>query len=142
MKTIAETIIAESSFHTFADAIKNSDMVEKLSEQGPFTMFVPDDAAFEKVNLSDMLNDRKKLIETVTYHVIEGKYLSDEVKTLEHVHTLNVKPLTIREKDGKILIDNGKIVKTDIECSNGVIHVVDAVFLPQLSGWYGDSGCC
>ncbi len=142
MKNIAETVISDSTLKTFADALKNSDLVETLGEGGPFTLFVPDDDAFAKVNLADMLNDKKKLKETVTYHVLEGKFMASEVMTMEHVHTMNIKALTIRVKDGNILIDNGKIIKTDIECSNGVIHVVDAVFLPQLSGWYGDSGCC
>ncbi|MBP1751783.1 MAG: beta-Ig-H3/fasciclin [Geobacteraceae bacterium] len=142
MKTITETVISESSCKTFANALNTLDLAETLRGEGPFTLFVPSDEAFAKVNLSDMLNDGKKLKEAFTYHVLEGKYMAAEVAVMEHAHTLNVKPLTIREKDGEILIDNGKIVRSDIECSNGVIHVVDAVFLPQLSGWYGDSGCC
>lgn len=142
MKTITETIMNDGSLHVFADALKSLDLAETLKGEGPYTLFVPDDDAFAKVNLSEMLNDGKKLKETFTYHVLEGKYPADEVAKLEHVHTMNIKALTIRVKDGEILIDNGKIVKSDIECSNGVIHVVSAVFLPQLSGWYGDSGCC
>lgn len=142
MKNITETVMEESSFQTFANALRKIDLAETLKGPGPFTLFVPDDSAFAKVNLSHVLNDDKKLKETFTYHVLEGRYMSADVAALEHVHTLNVKALTIRVKDGEVLIDNGKIIKTDIECSNGVIHVVDAVFLPQLSGWYGDSGCC
>jgi uncharacterized surface protein with fasciclin (FAS1) repeats len=142
MKTITETVMEESSFQTFANALGKIDLAETLKGPGPFTLFVPDDSAFAKVNLSAVLDDDKKLKETFTYHVLEGKYTSAEVAALEHAHTLNVKALTIRVKDGEVLIDNGKIIRTDIECSNGVIHVVDAVFLPQLSGWYGDTGCC
>ncbi len=142
MKTITDTVMDESSFQTFATALKKIELAETLKGPGPFTLFVPDDEAFAKVNLSDVLNDGAKLKDTFTYHVLEGKYMSSEVAALEHVHTLNVKALTIRVKDGEVLIDNGKVIRTDIECSNGVIHVVDAVFLPQLSGWYGDSGCC
>lgn len=142
MKTITETVMDERSFQTFANALKNIDLAETLKGPGPYTLFVPDDDAFAKVNLSDVLNDGAKLKETFTYHVLEGKYMSSEVAAMEHAHTLNIKALSIRVKDGDVLIDNGKIIKTDIECSNGVIHVVDAVFLPQLSGWYGDSGCC
>jgi uncharacterized surface protein with fasciclin (FAS1) repeats len=142
MKTITETVMNDNSLHVFADALKNLELAETLKGAGPFTLFVPDDDAFGKVNLTEMLNDGKKLKETFTYHVLEGKYTADEVAGLEHAHTMNIKALTIRVKDGEILIDNGKIKKGDIECSNGVIHVVDAVFLPQLSGWYGDSGCC
>jgi uncharacterized surface protein with fasciclin (FAS1) repeats len=142
VKNITETVMGESSLQTFANALKNLDLAETLKGDGPFTLFVPDDDAFSKVNLSEMLNDAKKLKETFTYHVLEGKFMSSDVAAMEHAHTMNVKALTVRVKDGEILIDNGKIVKTDIECSNGVIHVVNAVFLPQLSGWYGDTGCC
>jgi len=142
MKSITETVMSESSLQTFANALKDLELAETLKGNGPFTLFVPDDDAFAKVNLSEMLNDTKKLKETLTYHVLEGKFLASDVATMEHAHTMNIKALTVRVKDGEILIDNGKVVKTDIECSNGVIHVVNAVFLPQLSGWYGDSGCC
>ncbi len=142
MKTITETVMEEASLQTFAGALRKIDLAETLNGPGPFTLFVPDDDAFAKVNLSDVLNDGKKLKDTFAYHVLEGKYTSSEVSGLEHADTLNIKALTIRVKDGEILIDNGKLVKGDIECSNGVIHVVDAVFLPQLSGWYGDCGCC
>lgn len=142
MKSITETVMSESSLQTFANALKDLDLAETLKGSGPFTLFVPDDDAFAKVNLSEMLNDTKKLKETLTYHVLEGKFLAADVATMEHAHTMNIKALTVRVKDGEILIDNGKVVKTDIECSNGVIHVVNSVFLPQLSGWYGDTGCC
>ncbi len=142
MKTITETVMEESTFQTFGEALKTIDLAETLNGPGPYTLFVPDDDAFARVNLEDVLNDGKKLKETFTYHVLEGRYSSSEVAALEHAHTLNIKALTIRVKDGEVLIDNGKLTRTDIECSNGVIHVVDAVFLPQLSGWYGDSGCC
>jgi uncharacterized surface protein with fasciclin (FAS1) repeats len=142
MKSITETVLSDDSLKTFANALKSLDLAETLKDSGPYTLFVPDDEAFAKVNLSEMLNDTKKLKETLTYHVLEGKHMASDVATMEHAHTMNVKALTVRVKDGEILIDNGKVVKTDIECTNGVIHVVNAVFLPQLSGWYGDTGCC
>lgn len=142
MKTITETVMDDESLKSFASAFKDLELARTLSGSGAFTLFVPNNDAFAKVDLSSVLNDTSKLKETLTYHVLEGKHMASEVETMEHAHTMIVKPLTVRVKDGEILIDNGKVVKRDIECSNGVIHVVDAVFLPQLSGWYGDTGCC
>jgi uncharacterized surface protein with fasciclin (FAS1) repeats len=142
MKSIIDTLLSEGSCKTTADALKKTDLSETLNGAGPFTLFVPNDDAFSKVNLEDVLNDTKALTDTLKYHVLEGKFLADEVMSLEHAETMNIKSLTIRVKDGEILVDNGKIVRRDIECSNGVIHLVDAVFLPRLSGWYGDCGCC
>jgi uncharacterized surface protein with fasciclin (FAS1) repeats len=142
MKSILDTLVSEDSCSTTVNALKKTVLAETLSGTGPFTVFVPDDSAFAKVNLEDVLNDMKQLTETLKYHVLEGKVMRGEMMTLEHAETMNIKPLTIRVKDGEILIDNGKVVRSDIECSNGVIHIVDAVFLPRLSGWYGDCGCC
>ena len=142
MKSILDTLQSENSCSTTVNALKKTVLAETLSGTGPFTLFVPDDNAFAKVNLEDVLNDTKQLTETLKYHVLEGKVMRGEMVTLEHAETMNIKPLTIRVKDGEILIDNGKVVRSDIECTNGVIHIVDAVFLPRLSGWYGDCGCC
>jgi uncharacterized surface protein with fasciclin (FAS1) repeats len=142
MKSILDTLMAEGSCQATADALKKTNLPETLSGAGPFTMFVPNDGAFTRVNLDDVLNDPKLLTETLKYHVLERKVTSEEMMTLEHVETMIIKPLTFRVKDGEILIDNGKVVQRDIECSNGMIHVVDAVFIPRLSGWYGDCGCC
>ena len=142
MKSILDTLQSEDSCSTTVNALKKTVLAETLSGTGPFTLFVPDDNAFAKVNLEDVLNDPKQLTETLKYHVLEGKVMRGEMVTLEHAETMNIKPLTIRVKDGEILIDNGKVVRSDIECTNGVIHIVDAVFLPRLSGWYGDCGCC
>lgn len=142
MKNITETVLSDDSLRTFAHALQTTEVAETLKGNGPYTLFVPDDEAFAKVNLSEMLNDPKKLKETLKYHVLEGKHTASDVAAMEHAHTMNFKPLTVRVKDGDILIDNGMVTKKDIECANGVIHIVNAVFLPQLSGWYGDSGCC
>jgi uncharacterized surface protein with fasciclin (FAS1) repeats len=142
MKSILDSLQSENSCSTTVNALKKTVLAETLSGTGPFTLFVPDDNAFAKVNLEDVLNDTKQLTETLKYHVLEGKVMRGEMVTLEHAETMNIKPLTIRVKDGEILIDNGKVVRSDIECTNGVIHIVDAVFLPRLSGWYGDCGCC
>jgi uncharacterized surface protein with fasciclin (FAS1) repeats len=89
-----------------------------------------------------MLNDSKILVETLKYHVVEGKLSEGEMRELDCSPTLNGKTLAIRVRHGELVVDNGRVMKTDIECSNGVIHVIDSVFRPHLSGWYGDCGCC
>jgi uncharacterized surface protein with fasciclin (FAS1) repeats len=127
MKSILDTLQSENSCSTTVNALKKTVLAETLSGTGPFTLFVPDDNAFAKVNLEDVLNDTKQLTETLKYHVLEGKVMRGEMMTLEHAETMNIKPLTIRVKDGEILIDNGKVVRSDIECTNVVIHIVDAV---------------
>jgi len=142
MKDILETLFSDDSFRTLAGAIKSAGLEETLKGVGPFTVFAPDNDAFTKLNLEEILNDRKKLVETLTYHVVEGKLAAEKMKEIDCSPTLNGKSLAIKVKHGELVVDNGRVMKTDIECSNGVIHVIDSVFLPHLSGWYGDCGCC
>jgi len=142
MKDIVETVLADDSFRTLAEALESAGLLETLKGPGPFTFFAPDDEAFKKLNNEEMLSDRKKLVETLTYHVVERKLSEEEMRELDCSPTLNGKTLAIRVRHGELVVDNGRVMKTDIECSNGVIHVIDSVFLPHLSGWYGDCGCC
>lgn len=142
MKDILETLFSDDSFRTLAGAIRNAGLEDTLKGAGPFTFFAPDNDAFTKLNLEEMLNDSKKLVETMTYHVVEGKLSGEKMREIDCSPTLNGKSLAMKVKHGELFVDNGKVMKTDIECSNGVIHVIDSVFLPQLSGWYGDCGCC
>lgn len=142
MKDILETLFSDDSFRTLAGAIRNAGLEDTLKGAGPFTFFAPDNDAFTKLNLEEMLNDSKKLVETLTYHVVEGKLSEEKMREIDCSPTLNGKSLAMKVKHGELFVDNGKVMKTDIECSNGVIHVIDSVFLPQLSGWYGDCGCC
>ncbi|MRR57457.1 MAG: fasciclin domain-containing protein [Deltaproteobacteria bacterium] len=142
MKDIVETVLADDSFRTLSEALESAGLLETLKGPGPFTFFAPDDEAFKKLNLEEILSDRKKLVETLTYHVVERKMSGEEMRELDCSPTLNGKTLAIKVKHGELVVDNGRVMKTDIECSNGVIHVIDSVFLPHLSGWYGDCGCC
>jgi uncharacterized surface protein with fasciclin (FAS1) repeats len=142
MKDIMETLTADGSFQTLADVLRNTEYVDRLKGTGPFTLFAPDNEAFTKMNLDFILNDSKKLDETIAYHIVEGKLSGEEIVKRDCSCTMNGKSLAIKVKHGELVIDNAKVVKTDIECSNGVIHVIDSVFLPHLSGWYGDCGCC
>jgi uncharacterized surface protein with fasciclin (FAS1) repeats len=135
-------VTADGSFQTLVEALNSAELLERLQGEGPFTFFAPDDEAFKKLNLDEILQDRKKLVDTLTYHVIEGKLSGEKIREMDCSSTMNGKTLAIRVRHGELVIDNAKVLKTDIECSNGVIHVIDSVFLPHLSGWYGDCGCC
>lgn len=142
MKDIIDTLLAEESFHTFAEALKSGELVETLKGSGPFTLFAPDDSAFARLNLQEILGDKKKLVEMLRYHVVERTLSGEELREIDCSPTLNGKTLAVKVRHGELFVDNGKVMKTDIECTNGVIHVIDSVFLPHLSGWYGDCGCC
>jgi len=142
MKDIFETLQAEDSFRTLVDAVKNAGLMETLKEAGPFTLFAADNDAFTKLSLDEILADSKLLKETLLYHLVEGKLSEEDLRTVECSPTVNGKTLAIRVRHGVVVVDNGNVTAMDIECSNGVIHVIDSVFRPNLSGWYGDCGCC
>jgi uncharacterized surface protein with fasciclin (FAS1) repeats len=135
-KDIVDTAVAAGSFNTLAAALKAADLVETLKGTGPFTVFAPTDEAFAKLpagTLDDLLKpeNKAKLKGILTYHVISGKVMAADVVKLKSAKTVNGQNLTIVVKDGTVMVDNGKVSKTDIMCTNGVIHVIDAVVLPK-----------
>lgn len=140
MKDILETLTEEGSFQHLLSTLNLADLTNKLHEPGPFTFFAPNDAAFDRINIDEITKDRENLTSILTYHLLSGRMSSSEIDQSESLYTENGKSLTVRLEDGTALIDNGKFVRTDIECSNGVIHVIDNVFLPRFSGWY--CACC
>lgn len=142
MKDIFETLQADDSFRTLVDALKSAGLEETLKEAGPFTLFAADNDGFQKLSLEEIMADSKLLKETLLYHLVEGKLSEEELRTVDCSPTVNGKNLAIRVRQGVLVVDNGNVTRTDIECSNGVIHVIDSVFRPSLSGWYGDCGCC
>jgi uncharacterized surface protein with fasciclin (FAS1) repeats len=132
-KTIVETAIAAKDFKTLVTAVKAAELVETLSGEGPFTVFAPTDEAFKAVpaeQLQALLKDKKALQGVLTYHVVEGKVMAADVVKLTEAETVQGEKVTIVVKDGKVQINGANVVTTDIECSNGVIHVIDAVLLP------------
>ncbi len=134
-KTIVEVAVAAENFQTLVTAVKAADLVETLSGKGPFTVFAPTDEAFKKVPkevLADLLKpeNKEKLAAVLTYHVVAGKVLAADVVKLSKAKTVQGAEAKITVKDGKVKIDNANVLKTDIICKNGVIHVIDAVILP------------
>ena len=84
----------------------------------------------------DELGDPEKLKSILTYHLVSGRYTADDIRELENIETVNGKLLTIALDDEDIVVDDGKFITSDIECSNGIIHIIDTVFKPQLAGWF------
>ena len=135
-KDIVDTAVAAGSFKTLAAALKAADLVETLKGKGPFTVFAPTDEAFSKLpegTLEDLLKpeNKEKLAGILTYHVVAGKVMAADVVKLSSAKTVQGSEVTIKVEDGKVMVDNAKVVKTDILCGNGVIHVIDAVILPK-----------
>ena len=133
-KSIVETAIGAGSFQTLVAAVKAAGLVETLSSPGPFTVFAPTDEAFAKLpkgTVEALLNDIPKLKSILTYHVVAGKVMAADVVKLDSAKTVNGQTVTITIKDGKVMVNNANVVKTDIVCSNGVVHIIDTVILPK-----------
>ncbi len=135
-KDVVDTAVAAGSFTTLVSAVKAADLVSTLKGPGPFTVFAPTDAAFAKLpkgTLEDLLKpeNKAKLQAILTYHVVSGKVMAADVVKLDSAKTVNGQMLTIDAKNGAVMVDNAKVAKTDIESSNGVIHVIDTVMLPK-----------
>jgi uncharacterized surface protein with fasciclin (FAS1) repeats len=131
---IVETAVNAGSFKTLVTAVKAADLVETLKSEGPFTVFAPSDEAFAKLpegTIESLLKDKKKLASVLTYHVVPGKVMAADVVKLDKATTVQGQDIAITKKDGAVMVDGAKVVMTDIEASNGVIHVIDAVILPS-----------
>jgi uncharacterized surface protein with fasciclin (FAS1) repeats len=123
------------TFNTLVAAVKAAGLVETLSGEGPFTVFAPSDEAFAKLpagTVESLLlpENKQKLTGILTYHVLAGKVMASDVKTMQ-AKTVNGAELAINVGSGGVKINNAKVVATDIAASNGVIHVIDTVLLPE-----------
>jgi transforming growth factor-beta-induced protein len=132
---IVDTAVGAGSFKTLVAAVKAAGLVETLKGDGPFTVFAPTDEAFAKLpkgTIADLLKpeNKKKLQSILTYHVVAGKVLAGDVVKVKSAKTVNGKEVKVTVDGKNVMIDGAKVVKTDIMCGNGVIHVIDAVILP------------
>jgi len=133
---IVDTAVAAGSFNTLAAALEAGGLVETLKADGPYTVFAPTDEAFAKLpdGTLEMLllpENKDKLVKILTYHVVAGKVMAAEVVTLQTATTANGSDVAIRVVDDTVFINDSRVVATDIGASNGVIHVVDTVILPN-----------
>ncbi|MEM8644558.1 MAG: fasciclin domain-containing protein [Pseudomonadota bacterium] len=135
-KDIVDTAAGAGQFNTLVAAVKAAGLVDTLKGDGPFTVFAPTDEAFAKLpdgTVEDLLKpeNKDKLVAILTYHVVPGKIMSGDIKGKEtEVKTVQGSMLDVNAKDG-VKVDNAKVVKADIDTSNGVIHVIDNVIMPN-----------
>jgi uncharacterized surface protein with fasciclin (FAS1) repeats len=137
-KDIVETAIAAGSFKTLAKALQAADLVETLKGKGPFTVFAPTDEAFAKLppeTLNDLLKaeNKQKLQRILTYHVVPGRVSAADVVKLRTVKAVSGDTIDIKANAGSVMVDSARVVTTDVQASNGVIHVIDSVILPDDS---------
>jgi uncharacterized surface protein with fasciclin (FAS1) repeats len=123
------------NFNTLVAAVKAAGLVETLQGPGPFTVFAPTDEAFAKLpkgTVEGLLKpeNKAKLGAILSYHVLAGKVMAAAVKTMK-AKTVNGQSLDVKVANGAVTVDNAKVIKTDVAASNGVIHVIDSVVLPN-----------
>lgn len=136
-KDIVETALGAGSFKTLATALTKADLVETLKGKGPFTVFAPTDDAFAKLpkkTLQDLLKpeNRAQLVSILTYHVVPDRVEASQVVKINKAKTVNGQQIQIKTTGGKVMIDSANVIKTDIRCSNGIIHVIDSVIMPSM----------
>ena len=131
-KDIVDPAISAGSFKTLVIAVQKAGLVETLKSKGPFTVFAPTDEAFAKIpkdQLDALLANKAKLTKVLTYHVVAGKVMAADVKA-GSAKSVEGSNLTITTDNG-VMVDKAKVIKTDIAASNGVIHVIDTVVMPN-----------
>lgn len=138
---IVDTAAGVKGFSTLVAAVKAAGLIDDLKGKGPFTVFAPTDEAFQKLEkakpgtIAMLLKPENKatLVKILTYHVVPGAVPAADVLKLKNgtaVMTLNGATIKVRNKHG-VGVNNAKVIKTDIFCTNGVIHVIDSVLLPK-----------
>lgn len=136
--TIVDTAIAAGQFKTLTAALNAAGLVDTLKGPGPFTVFAPDDAAFAKLPAGTVENllkpeNKAKLTAILTYHVVSGKVTAAEAKKLSEAKTVEGQALHLKTTGAGVTVNGAHVIKADINASNGVIHVVDAVLMPPNS---------
>ena len=135
-KDIVEVAASAGSFKTLVAAVQAAGLVDALKGQGPLTVFAPTDEAFNKLPAGTIENllkpeNKDKLIAVLTYHVVPGRVTASEVVNLDSAKTINGGSLKTSAREGKVMVDDARVTATDIMASNGVIHVIDSVVLPN-----------
>jgi uncharacterized surface protein with fasciclin (FAS1) repeats len=130
---IVDTAVADGRFTTLATALTAADLIDTLKSDGPFTVFAPTDDAFAALpagTVEGLLGDIPALTDVLLYHVVAGKVMAADVVQLDSADTVLGKPVDITVTDGNVFVNDAQVIITDIETSNGVIHVIDAVLIP------------
>ena len=133
---IVDTAVAAGSFKTLTAAIQAAGLTQTLKGKGPFTVFAPTDDAFAKLPAGTVDNllkpeNKEKLVAILTYHVVPGRVTAAQVSKMTEARTVNGKELAIRTDMGHVIVNDATVTKADINCSNGIIHVIDTVLIPN-----------
>ena len=131
--TVAATA---GDFNTLVAAVKAAGLVETLEGDGPFTVFAPTDAAFAKLpagTVESLLlpENKDKLVDILTYHVVPGQVMAADVVKLSSANTVEGQPVSIAADEAGVRVNDAKVIATDVMASNGVIHVIDSVLIPS-----------
>lgn len=135
-KDIVDTAVSTNMFNTLVAAVKAAGLVETLKGDGPFTVLAPTDEAFAKLpagTVENLLKPENKdmLVKILTYHVIAGEAKAADVMKMKKAKTVQGSDVKIQTKNGQVMINKSKVIKADVEASNGVIHVIDTVLMPK-----------
>ncbi|HDZ55557.1 MAG TPA: fasciclin domain-containing protein [Pseudomonas xinjiangensis] len=131
---IVDTAVAAGSFNTLVTAVQAAGLVDTLKGEGPFTVFAPTDDAFAKIPQADLealLADKEKLTEVLTYHVVSGKVMAEDVAGMSSAETVQGGTLAIDTSNG-VMVNDATVVQADVKASNGVIHAIDTVLMPGM----------
>ncbi|MEM8610196.1 MAG: fasciclin domain-containing protein [Myxococcota bacterium] len=134
-QTVVTVAATAGDFNTLVAAVKAAGLVDTLNGEGPFTVFAPTDAAFAKLadgTVDSLLlpENKDQLVEILTYHVVPGKVMAADVVNLSSATTVEGGDVAISTADGAVMVNDAKVIATDVEASNGVIHVIDTVLIP------------
>lgn len=132
-QNIVEVASGNDNFETLVQAVTAADLAGTLSGGGPFTVFAPVDAAFEKLPsgaLNNLVADRAALRSVLTYHVVSGRLTAADLQGRDYVTTLNGERLRVRTVNGRVMVGNATVAMADVAASNGVIHAIDTVLMP------------
>ena len=134
-KDIVDTAVSNGNFKTLATALTAAGLVDTLKGDGPFTVFAPNDEAFAKLpkgTVETLLKpeNKDKLIDILTYHVVSGEVPAKVAVTLDKATAINKKDINVKKKKGGLFLNKSKVIAADVKASNGVIHVIDKVLLP------------
>lgn len=133
MANILDTATKAGSFNKLLQAVQATGLANTLEGAGPFTIFAPTDEAFAKLphgTVEKLLRDIPQLTKIVSYHIVEGKFMSKDVMQFDKTNTMEGSDLKLHA-NGDLMVDDAMIIKSDVEVDNGVIHVIDTVLIPQ-----------
>ena len=132
-KDIVDTAVAAGSFKTLAQLLTAADLVGVMKGPGPYTVFAPTDEAFAKVPkdvLDGLARDKAKLQEVLKYHVLTSKWTTDDFKLVKQTGTAQGQPVIFVVSGGAVSVNGAKVIKANIDCTNGMVHAIDTVLLP------------